>query len=152
MLYNGKVNQPLISRKLSPKAFALSLTGLTLAALVFIAVLYLMINPPAKQFYGIDGSPVTLAPVSFVLNVSSPNDHALVFNSSLLLQGSTSPGSTVIASHNSSDEVIKVNSKGDFSATVALEPGINLMTITAFDQAGNSKTENRTVFYSKEKL
>ena len=145
MLYNGKVI-------LNPKTVALSLTGLTLLALAFIAVLYFLINPPTKQFYGIDGSPVTLAPVSFVLNVSSPDEHSLVFDPSLLLQGKTSAGATVIASFAKNDEIITVNSKGEFSSTVTLQPGINIMTITAFDTAGNSKLENRTVFYSKDKI
>lgn len=96
--------------------------------------------------------PVTSEPVSLTLNLSSPEDNSLVFSEDLLIQGKTSPKAVVILSTNSSDLLLEPTPQGDFSVSVKLQPGLNLLSINAFDQAGIQKTENRTIYYSEEKI
>jgi hypothetical protein len=106
---------------------------------------------PNKQS-AVNLSPVTSEPVSVTLNLASPDDNVLIFDDSLLIQGKTSPQATVILSFDKDDSVIEAGNSGDFSATIKLQPGVNQFTVSVFDNFGNSKSENRTVYYSKEKL
>lgn len=96
--------------------------------------------------------PVTQEPVSLTLNLASPDDNLLVFDPDILIEGKTTPGSTALLSFDDNDQVINVNNTGDFSATAKLQSGINQFIITVFDESGNTKTEERTVFYSTEKI
>ncbi len=150
MLYNGKVT--CMNRTLSTKVVAISLTLLLLLGIAFIIILYFLINPGSTQKYGFDGSPVTNAPVSFVLNVTSPDDNSLVNDPNVLLQGKTSPQATIIVSFDNKDQSVEVDKDGNFNATLKMDAGVNNFSITAFDNTGNSKTESRTLYYSKEKI
>lgn len=96
--------------------------------------------------------PVTSAPVSLTLNLSNPDNDLLVFDSDLLIQGKTSPGATVIISSNEDDQVLEVNNQGEFSTTLILESGVNKLTVSSFDNSGSNKSEDRTIYYSKEKI
>ncbi len=141
-----------MSKYLTIKAFAILLTVVLLIVLIAVAGFFIILARNSQISYGLNGTPVTTAPVSFVLNVSSPDDNSLVYDPNVLLQGKTSPGATILVSMNTADQVITVSDKGDFSSTLKLDNGVNTVIIAAFDDAGNSKTEYRTLYYSKEKL
>lgn len=110
---------------------------------------YLLVQPASPASYG---QPVTSTPVSFTLTVSSPEDNALVFDPTILIQGKTSPGSTIIISGQTEDLPLPVGDNGNFSTTIKLQNGVNRLTIASFDAAGNTKSETRTIFYTKTKL
>lgn len=97
-------------------------------------------------------SPVTQEPVSLTLNLSSPDDNSLVFSEDLLIQGKASPKTVVILSTNTQDYLLEPNKQGDFSITVKLQEGLNLLSVNAFDNLGNNKSENKTIYYSEEKI
>lgn len=96
--------------------------------------------------------PVTQERPNVSLNLSSPDDNKLVFDSDLLVEGQTTPKAVVLISSDDNDQIASVSDKGDFSMTFKLKNGLNQLTISAFDKMGNIKTENRTVYYSSEKL
>lgn len=96
--------------------------------------------------------PLTTKPVSLILNVSNPQNNILVYTADLLVQGKTITDATVILSLNSEDKVVPVNSKGEFSETIKLEEGLNILKIAAFDALGNTKNESRTIYYATEKI
>lgn len=110
------------------------------------------INPPKPSLDVFNFKPVTSEVTNTTLNLSSPDDNQLVFDSNLLLQGKTTPGSTVLVSFEDSDMVVEVAENGDFSSTVYMDEGLNEFSVTAIDKAGNTKQEERTIYYSKEKI
>lgn len=106
------------------------------------------INQPNISF----GNPVTKEPVSLTLNLTSPDDNILVFDSNLLVQGTTSKDALVILSSNSDDQILKVSHRGEFSTTIKLQEGLNKFIISSSDATGLNKQESRTVYYSKDKI
>lgn len=100
----------------------------------------------------ISQEPVTQEPVSLTLNLSSPNNNQLVFDPNLLVQGQTESGTVAILSSENTDLVLDINDQGNFSTTTKLLPGLNQLTLTVFDNQGNSKSEARTIYYSTEKI
>lgn len=97
-------------------------------------------------------TPVTKEPVSLTLSLSSPDDNFLTFDQDLLIQGKTSSSAVIILSSNNKDYVLEPSSKGNFSLTLKLENGVNQLLVKVFDNQGNSKSEERTVYYSSEKI
>lgn len=97
-------------------------------------------------------NPVSQKPQSVSLTLSSPDDNQLVSDNNLLVSGDTNPNTTVVVSGDDFDDVIKSNDQGHFSDTVSLSLGVNILTIAVFDQNGNSKSETRNIYYSKDSL
>ncbi len=97
-------------------------------------------------------TPVTSEPVSLDINLSSPDDNTIVFDKNLLVSGTTSANAYVVLSFNDHDEMLTPEADGNFSATIELQKGLNQLKITALDSLGNSKSENRTVYYSTQQL
>lgn len=95
---------------------------------------------------------ITHEPVSFDLEVDNPDDELLVYDSSLLVSGKTSPNASVIISDGDQDLALSASSTGDFSQVVTLSTGLNRILINAFDDQGNTKQVARTVYYSEEKI
>lgn len=139
-------------KALSLKAFAVAMTLVLSLGLIFFVGLHFYLQKSGAITPAILQGPVTDKPVSLTLNLSDPDDNKLVFNSELLIQGQTASGATVILSSEAQDMILEPNNKGSFSATTKLQPGLNLLTVTVFDSSGNSKSENRTVYYSQEKI
>lgn len=114
---------------------------------------FLTYYQPSQNQALINSYPVTSEPVSLTLSLSSPDNNQLVFDPNLLIQGNTTPpGSTVILSLNDDNQAIETNSRGNFSATVKLQEGINTLSVAVFDNSGNNKREERVVYYSTEKI
>ena len=132
------------------KFFLLSMLLIFIAGLSGIFYLNQILNPPKLTY--LELGPVTISPISLTLALSSPDDNLLVFSPDLLIQGKTLPNSSVLISTEMQDQVIKATASGDFSQTWSLDEGVTNFTVVSFDDHGNSKTENRTVYYSKEKL
>ena len=108
-------------------------------------------NTPSK-LPTIFSGPVTSEKENLTLNLSSPDDNSLVFASSLLVQGETSPQALVIVNWNDNTETVTAGNDGNFSDTIKLDSGVNDLVVAAFDKDGNSQQEKRTIFYSTEKL
>lgn len=141
-----------MGKRLSTKTFLLSMVVVFLLGLGSIVGVYLIVNPKNNNNPLAFEGPVTSEPVSLILNLTSPDDNTLVFDSDLLIQGQVSKGSFVLLSLNEKDQILDMSDKGDISKTIKLEDGVNKIMVTVFDNQGNSKTEKRTVFYSTEKI
>lgn len=129
--------------------FLILILGLV-STVVFFYFLASTKNPQQETFFPL--SPITKEPDSLILSISTPSEDKLVFESDLLIQGRSSPQALAILSLNSYEEILELNSDGDFSIIVKLESGLNYLLIGAFDELGNSKVEERIIYYSKEKL
>lgn len=142
-----------MSKLLSPTVFVISMVIILLAGLAGAFGLNFLVNPQtAAQKLNILNQPVTSKPVSLTLNISSPDDNLLVFDSDLLIQGTTMPNNIVILSLTDSDLNLQADKDGNFSTTLKLKSGVNQITVTTFDDQGNSKSDSRTVYYSTEKI
>lgn len=141
-----------MNRTLSPATFIISMIFLLMVPLGATFYLYLSINDLPYEKLDVLTVPVTQEPVSLTLNLSSPDDNVFTTSSDLLVQGKTSPKAEIILSTEAEDFVLETSSSGSFSTTIRLTEGVNSIEVSAFDDLGNNKDEQRTVYYSKEKI
>lgn len=142
-----------LNKKLPAKHFVLSQILILTAGLIFLAVLYYILNiqyqkPKDPFLYG----PVTTSPKTFRLDLDQPDEDLLSFSSSIIVSGQTGPGNQVLISTDSFDTVIKSKPDGFFSTVLNLDEGVNRITAVVFDSTGDFRSADRTVYYSKEKI
>ncbi len=133
------------------KSLLLSVIVLGLGVIAWVIFSYFTSgssNTPAWE----KNAPVTLDRVSLSLQLDNPDDKSVLFDQSLLVSGKTSPKATIIVDDDGDYSALTADSAGSFSKRITLDDGLNQMTVTAFDDQGNSKTENRTVYYSADQL
>lgn len=136
----------------SVKAFVLTQVLIAILLLTTLgSVYYFLTKSSANPSYSQTG-PVTTQPASLNLNLDSPDDDLMVFNSSVVVSGKTLPNIYVLVSSDSDDFIIKSKEDGTFSGDLELELGQNELTVSAFDSSGDSREAKRTIFYSKEKI
>lgn len=141
-----------MTKKLSTTFFTFSMIIILLLGSAFFIALHLFVNPTQNPLTISNYQPVTSKPVSLTLNLSSPDNNLLVYDPNLLISGQTSSGILVLITVNDSNQTINASSQGDFSLTVKLQPGSNQLIVSAFDNQGNYKTEERSIYFSEEKL
>ena len=91
---------------------------------------------------------VTYDPAAPIITVSSPADNSSTTQSFTTVTGSINESSTVAVSVNGGSPQSATITGNTYSATVNLVSGINTISITATDLAGNSASVNRTITYS----
>ncbi len=141
------------NRKISTKFFILSQVLILILGLTFLGGLYYILNiqhpQPKNAFLA---GPVTSLPRSLRLDLDQPDQDSLSYSSSIIVSGKTGPGSTVLISTDVNDLVIKAKPDGSFSTVLSLNEGVNRITAAVFDVTGESRSSERTVYYSKEKI
>ncbi len=85
--------------------------------------------------------PSSSGPVT--LQVTAPQDGAVVNTAQVQVSGSASPGEVVSVN----DVVLLVGADGSFSTSVPLVTGANLVEVIASNDSGDSKTVDFTVIY-----
>lgn len=78
------------------------------------------------------------------LSISSPTNGSSVSSSGVTVNGKTAPLAEVMIN----DKEIKADSKGNFSTTISLDEGENIITVVANDADGNSAEKEITVTYA----
>lgn len=140
-------------KKLTKKQFFISHLLILLAGLIFLAGLYYILNIQyQKNNDPFLNGPITNTPKTLRLDLNHPDDESLSFQSSIIVSGTTSPLKDVLIYTDSQDFVITSKKDGSFSTTLNLDEGVNKITVAVFDTNGDSRTESRTIFYSKEKI
>lgn len=85
------------------------------------------------------------------ISISSPDEDEITLDSkSVKLIGRAPIGTTVVISQESGQDVVIPDSKGEFSKTLTLDDGVNLIHITALHPNGKSESIIRTISYSTE--
>lgn len=143
----------LMNKELSTKIFALAHLIILILCLSLLGGLYIILNP--EKFVKADLSkyiPVTSKPLSFNLEINNPEDDLLVFDNSLLISGTSAPHAAIVITTQDGDWGIEANSKGEFQQVIELSMGLNEINIKSFDEKGNEKFEERSIYYSKEEL
>jgi hypothetical protein len=85
----------------------------------------------------------TATPGEFFLLVTSPQDESLAYSSPLELQGSTAVDAVVTVN----GQVVEVGPQGEFTSSVGLEEGPNLIEVIASDFAGHEQALVLSVIY-----
>jgi len=141
-----------LKKKLSTQQFIVSHLLILIAGLLFLAGIYFILNiqyqTSSNPFLS---GPVTTPPKTLRLDIDTDDD-SLSFQSSIIVSGQTSPFKEVLIFTNTQDLVITSKKDGSFSTVLTLDEGVNKITAVVFDKDGDTKVEERTVFYSKEKI
>jgi len=87
---------------------------------------------------------------SVYLSIDSPTDESIVSNKTVKVSGKTTPGATVTIITNSDQKIIQPSDQGDFSTTITINDGTNLIRIIAFSADGQSATFQKTITYSTD--
>ncbi|MBI2196940.1 hypothetical protein HYU45_05020 [Candidatus Daviesbacteria bacterium] len=142
-----------LTKKLSTKQFFISQILLLSFGLIFLAGLYYILNIQYQKPKGpFLAGPITTAPKTLRLDLDQPEQDSLFYSPEVLVSGKTGPGSLVLISTENFDSVIKSKPDGSFSTVLSLDEGVNKITAATFDSTGDSRSAERTVYYSKEKL
>ena len=96
--------------------------------------------------------PVTKPPKTLRLDLEQPVQNTLSYQSSTVVSGNAGSSKDVLISTDTEDLVIKSNSDGSFSTVLNLVEGVNRITAIVFDSTGESRSAERTIYYSKEKI
>lgn len=143
-----------VNKELSTPTFIITQILILIVSLAFFGGLYYLLNiqyqKPKSQL--LQGGPVTTKPLSLALEVDQPEDNSLVFQSSIVISGTTSANSTVLISNDMQDVVVTPKFNGSYSTVINLKEGVNQISVYAFDKTGDQRSKSLTVFYSKEKI
>jgi hypothetical protein len=148
----NKSSHSLFDVRISTQTFFISQAALLTGGLIYIFLLSFLLNrydiqPKTSQVLALSATRMNL-----LLEVDSPEDNVLTFDSAHSIAGKTNPLSSVVISTPSKDFVTQANTKGEFSQTVILQEGLNQIGVTTFDSEGRTKTTTRLIYYSKEKV
>lgn len=152
MLQEPEIKQGIMSRNMSATSFIFAMLIILILGSAFFLALHFYLNPQQIPVTFQNYQPVTTLPVSLTLDLSNPDDNLLVFDSNVLVSGKTVPGALVLITANDQNQIITASSDGYFSQTVKLSPQVNQLSISAFDNLGSYKSEQRTIYFSEEKL
>ena len=142
-----------LNKKLSATQFIISHLLILIVGLVFLSGLYYILNIQyQKSNNPFLNGPVTTPPKTLRLDLDHPDDDSLTFQSSIIVSGQTAPLKEVLIFTDSQNLVLTSKKDGSFSTVLNLDEGVNRIAAAVFDATGDSKSTERTVFYSKEKI
>lgn len=142
-----------LNKKIPTKHFLLSQILILIIGLALLAGLYYILNIQyQKSSNPFSNGPVTTPPKTLRLTLDHPDEDNLSFQSSIIVSGQTAPLKEVLIFTDSQDLVIKSKTDGSFSTILNLDEGVNRITVAVFDVTGDSRSAERTVYYSKEKI
>lgn len=109
------------------------------------------VSPEKSQTISLDNKSITPTPdASHLLIVESPKDEEVVDKKIISVNGKTKNDATIIVSTESTDEVVKPASNGNFSVTQTIPSGTSIIHVTAIFPNGEERHVARTVTYSTE--
>lgn len=138
---------------MSRKNFFLSQILILLLSLIFLGTIHYIVNIQyVKEDKYLSKGPVTSLPILLTLEVTSPDDNSLTFDSPYLISGKATPRAQVLISSETSDQAVQAKADGSFAVSFPLAEGPNEITITVFDKVGEQRSLTKLVYYSKEKI
>ncbi len=86
------------------------------------------------------------------INITSPENNAVLSNSKISIKGDTKPNSLIIISTSTKTFNGKVNANGIFSVNIELDSGFNLIKINSIDTEDNQSEIELNLTYSTAKI
>lgn len=133
-------------------SFIATLFGLLVAGIAFYLFQSTKIVPNSTMKTVSFASPAPTSMPSIFLTLDQPKDEEVVNSKVLIVSGRTSSNAVVIVITDSSEDVITPSSNGDFSTTVNLDEGQNILEVISIAPNGESIKIKRTVTYSQEEF
>lgn len=141
-----------LNKKITTRQFILSQLVILLLGLIFLTGLYYILNIYQKPKNLFSNGPVTTPPKSLRLDLDQPDQDSLSYSPSIIVSGKTKPGNVVLISTETQDLTVKSKADGSFSTILNLDEGVNKINAVTFDTVGDSRSAERTVYFSKEKI
>ncbi|HZQ29536.1 MAG TPA: hypothetical protein VFA93_00440 [Patescibacteria group bacterium] len=85
-----------------------------------------------------------------LLVLDQPEDESIADTRVVKISGKTEPDALIVIITSTDYDVINPTPTGDFSTTVTIDNGENLIRITAVSKSGETNTIERTVSYTTE--
>lgn len=89
----------------------------------------------------------TPIPYAFDLSIESPSDNEVTHQNRIAVKGKTSPKSTVVLFSDNDQNSVESDDSGNFTGDVLLASGINSITITAYGENDEEKSQALDVVY-----
>ncbi len=132
-------------------AFIAAIIGLLVAGIIFyIYESTKIVTPPKLTTIATVQEKTNPSKVS--LTLSKPTDESVVESKVIQVSGKTKPDATIIILTSLDEKVIAPSSDGNFSATINIGDGQNLIEITAIARTGEQIKITKTVTFSTEKF
>lgn len=131
-------------------SFIMVVIGLLVAGVAFYIYQGTKTIPVSKTTVSVATPTPTPIGASVYLNVNAPANESVTDNKTVTVSGKTTPDATIVIMTNSDQKVVQPSGQGDFSTTVVIANGANLIRVTAFGSDGQSETIERTITYSTE--
>ena len=131
-------------------SFIMVIIGLLVAGVAFYLYQGTKSAPSSKTSITTPSPTATPINTSVYLNVNNPTDESITDNKTVGVSGKTTPGATVVIMTNSDQKVITPSNQGDFSTTITITDGANLIRVIAFGADGQSTIVQKTITYSTE--
>lgn len=84
------------------------------------------------------------------LIITSPEDESVVNQNEITVEGKTIPSATVVITSQSGEIIVVSEQDGSWSGQIELDPGANIITVTAFSREGESVEKQMTLAFSTE--
>ena len=133
-------------------SFVATLFGLLVAGIIFylFQATKTVPNTTTKIVSSISPAPTTSPSISLTLD--QPTNETVVNDKILKVSGKTQSNAVVVVITDSSDDVVTPSSNGNFSTTVSLDEGQNILEVISIAPNGESVTVKKTVTYSQEEF
>lgn len=86
------------------------------------------------------------------ISISSPVDESVTSKATASIEGKTAPNAVVAIYYDLGEQFVTANASGNFVASVPLDSGYNFITATAYDDKGNSASQDLTLTYTTQKI
>src|ERR1035437_263364 len=129
-------------------SFIMVVIGLLVAGVAFYMYQGTKSIPNSRTSILVPSPTPTPINTSVYLNVDSPTDESVVDNKTVTVSGKTTSDATIVIMTNSDQKVIAPSGQGDFSTTINIVDGTNLIRVIAFGVDGQSTTVQKTITYS----
>jgi len=131
--------------------FIATLFGLIIAGIAFYLFQATKTVPNATKTISL-ASPTPTPLPSISLTLDKPKDEEVVSSKVLVVSGKTQSNAVVAVITDSSQDVITPSANGDFSTTVNLNDGQNILEVIVIAPNGESIASKKTVTYSQEEF
>ena len=134
--------------------------GIIIGALFALGVIYFpniisRVFRSNSQITDLTPSPtIAISTTALSLDITEPLSDAVLFNDKTSIKGKIQPaGKKIIIADTGNESLITTSAdNGEFSKEVVLNEGVNLYSISVYDENGNRETKTITLFYTPEKL
>lgn len=131
-------------------SFIAIIVGILVAGLIFY-VYQSTKTVPGKSLKTISVKPPSpTPPKSIFLGLETPANETVTDKKTISVTGKTTTDATIVILTPVNEEIVSPAQNGNFSATVTIDDGQNIIEVTAIAPNGEETTITRTITYSTE--